>query len=486
MLDRCLAKDREERYASTRDLARDLASVRDHISEVSSGAEALLAATQRPRRRLPALPPALRVAAALGAGWLARGRLSAAPETPRFTRLTFRQGGIRNARFAPDGRTIVYGARWVGDPPGTRLYRTQVGSPESAKFDFDGRHPRDLAVERDGDPRHPGGSRSGPSPASRCREGPPVRFSRTSSTRGPTFPRTGRTSPSFTSSMGKSRLEYPIGKVLLPGEPIRRACRGTGGPSLSRRGMTPALAIAVIDRQGGAHRILSEGWSTIVGPPCWSASGREVWFAAPEQPGKPAALWAVDLSGKRRLLMRVPGSLELDDVSPEGRALLAHHSGSRVVRFASASEPEGRELSWLDESWLVDLSSDGRTVLLNEAGEGSGASSVAYLRGTDGSPAVKLGEGEGFALSPDGKWVLAENLSSAGKPGTLFLLPTGPGQARTLTGEFAEYSWGAWLPDGKSVVYWAAAKEGGRTSTSRPCRTVSLRRSDRTDWASWS
>ncbi len=52
MLERCLAKDREERYASTRDLARDLASVRDHISEVSSGAEAMLAATGRPRRRL--------------------------------------------------------------------------------------------------------------------------------------------------------------------------------------------------------------------------------------------------------------------------------------------------------------------------------------------------------------------------------------------------------------------------------------------------
>ncbi|MFY9552298.1 MAG: serine/threonine-protein kinase, partial [Thermoanaerobaculia bacterium] len=39
ILDRCMAKDREDRYAATRDLARDLAGLRDHLSEASSGAE---------------------------------------------------------------------------------------------------------------------------------------------------------------------------------------------------------------------------------------------------------------------------------------------------------------------------------------------------------------------------------------------------------------------------------------------------------------
>src|SRR6185369_64289 len=38
IIERCLAKDAHERYASTRDLARDLTQLRDHVAEVSQGA----------------------------------------------------------------------------------------------------------------------------------------------------------------------------------------------------------------------------------------------------------------------------------------------------------------------------------------------------------------------------------------------------------------------------------------------------------------
>jgi len=463
MLERCLAKDREERYASTRDLARDLASVRDHISEVTSGAEALLASTQKPRRRIPMLALGLTaLAVAAGAGWLVRGRFAAPPSAPKFTRLTFRQGSIANARISPDGQTVVYGARWTGDPPGNQLYRTQLGSPESAKFAFAGDI---LAIS--------------PSNELAILQTPPTRIAGTLAR----VPMSGGTPRQVLEDVGYAgadfspdgkdlavahdtdkgvSIEFPVGNVLVAGADL-------SNPRVSRDGRLVAFweyvnetnAISVIGRDGKGKRVLSGGWHNAQGNPCWSADGREIWFTGNERAGKPAALWAVDLSGKRRLVMRVPGNLELDDVSKDGKALLGHHIWAQSVRFASAAEPVERELAWLDASSVADLSADGRTLLLNEEGEGAGAGPVVYLRATDGSPAVKLGDGVAFALSPDEKFVLAWNAHAGGKPATLFLLPTGPGQPTELTrGDFALYHCGAFLRDGKRVVFTAMGKDG--------------------------
>src|SRR5439155_12158790 len=54
IIERCLTKDPDERFASTRDLARDLASVREHLSETGISGPALAAGPAR-RRGLPPL-----------------------------------------------------------------------------------------------------------------------------------------------------------------------------------------------------------------------------------------------------------------------------------------------------------------------------------------------------------------------------------------------------------------------------------------------
>src|SRR5262249_17996089 len=142
IVERCLAKDPEDRYASSKDLARDLASLRDHASDiaaldlpasgrgqrrVSAGVSAGGRFTARVRAVRP-MAGAVLAAGAVGAAlhaWLARPTLA----FPTFQRLTFQRGAVSNARFTSGGETIVYAARWEGEP--LRVFTTRLGSPES-------------------------------------------------------------------------------------------------------------------------------------------------------------------------------------------------------------------------------------------------------------------------------------------------------------------------------------------------------------------
>jgi hypothetical protein len=96
------------------------------------------------------------------------------------------------------------------------------------------------------------------------------------------------------------------------------------------------------------------------------------------------------------------------------------------------------------------LSADGKTILFEEAGEGGGPKYAAYIRNTDGSPAIRLGEGGGLSLSPDGKWALARlNVS----PSPLLLYPTGVGEIKQLPSDGLNHISAAFLPDGKRFIF---------------------------------
>src|SRR5262249_36864746 len=127
IVERCLAKEQRGRYASTEDLARELAGIRDHLSEVSLSAGQ--AATPFPRRPgwKPPLPLALSAPAAIpGAVFL--GKSLAHPPIPSFERLSYRRGEVMAARFAPDAQTIVYSFSAGGGPED--VYSLRAGSPE--------------------------------------------------------------------------------------------------------------------------------------------------------------------------------------------------------------------------------------------------------------------------------------------------------------------------------------------------------------------
>ena len=148
--------------------------------------------------------------------------------------------------------------------------------------------------------------------------------------------------------------------------------------------------------------------------------------------------------------MRMPGNATLWDASPDGRLVIAHTDDRAVVIARRPEDVDDRDLSWLDTSWVADLSHDGRLLLFTEAGQGGGPQSAVYLRGTDGSPAVRLGAGRAIALSPDTQWAIC--LSANPPSPYLELLPTGAGEPRRFPGNGVLYTGAAWLPDGKRII----------------------------------
>lgn len=218
---------------------------------------------------------------------------------------------------------------------------------------------------------------------------------------------------------------------------------------------TGNVLIRVVDLAGKARTLgTAKDWWNLA----WSPDGREIVYAAPEEEGSVSvSVQAVSRTGTRRLLLRFPGTLEIHDVARDGRILLGR-VGLRFQLVASrGGEKSERELSWLDGAIAVDLSVDGKTVLINETGEGGGPSGSIYLRGTQGSPATLIGEGTGQALSPDGRLVLAIAPTT---PRTLVLLPTGPGTPRKLDFEgITRGTMGRFFPDGKRLLLVDIAPE---------------------------
>ena len=114
VIERCLAKDPAERYASTLDLARELRGLREHLGEAPSNASSPAAtATSRRRWRRIALLALLAVAAAAIATWLGppaielatvRLGLRSVPSQKHIAVLPFRVPGT-----SPDDKALAEG-----------------------------------------------------------------------------------------------------------------------------------------------------------------------------------------------------------------------------------------------------------------------------------------------------------------------------------------------------------------------------------------
>jgi serine/threonine protein kinase/Tol biopolymer transport system component len=454
LITKSLEKERDLRYQTAAELRGDLKRIKRDLdtsrarasstsipivpdSAITPPASRPVAAAA-PARRSP-LPLAVVSVIALLIGLAIGAFLLQRPVAPTFAAyhpLTFRRGLVLSARFAPDGKTVIYSAAWEGKT--LDLFNTRPESPQSQEMEPKGAEV--LAISSSGE----------------------MLLSLNSQPRDAFLYSGTLARVPLVGGAPREILENvewadwaPDGNSLAV---VHEADGWIGNLRVSPKGDLVAFidhpqprddggSVAMID-SAGKKTVLSEGWDSIQGV-AWSPKADEIWFSA-TRTGGDRSLYAVDLSGKVRLLARVPGELTLLDVSRDGTVLLTRGNDRAGMIGLAPGETKERDLSWLDWSVPSSLSPDGQMILFQEAGEGGGPKYAIYIRKTDGSPAIRLGEGSGMSLSPDGKWALARLNTN---PAPLIILPTGAGEMRPVKDDGLNHTSAAWLPDGNQIVF---------------------------------
>ena len=449
IIHRCLEKKPGQRFQSALDLAFALESI-------STTAERKV---QQPSSRYSYLRTVALATGALvllAAVFVAGLRMARAP-LPTFQRVTYRRGVIDNGRFANGGKTIVYSASWDGNH--FRVYSTQEESPESRDLGIADGHV--LAVSPGGEMaltlspnlNFIGGTLarvpvSGGAPREMAED-----------IRQADWTSAGARMAVVRAKPGLQQLEFPVGNVLY------KSTGSIASPRISPRGDLIAFldlplgtygvagpgSLATVDMQGH-KKTLTGYWHGYISGLAWSGGGDEILFAAAPF-GNTGSLYAVNRSGRQRLVEHLQGFFRVLDVAPGGRVLLLRWAPSVSLFYQGAGEANATDLYWHDFSEIRDVSRDGKTLLFAEGGDSnrSGEDWVSYIRHTDGSTAVRLGLGVPLALSPDGKWAMG--LASVEAPSQLLLLPTGVGEARQVTRDLIHHQGAASTPDGKRIVF---------------------------------
>jgi dipeptidyl aminopeptidase/acylaminoacyl peptidase len=253
----------------------------------------------------------------------------------------------------------------------------------------------------------------------------------------------------------KDQLEYPIGKALYdtPGY--------LSDPRVSPDGRFVAFMehpfrfddrgfVKMVDAAGQLTTLAGEHWGEQ--GLAWSPDGTTVLFSASVASGSESYQpLAVTTSGRPmvRAALSSIGTVFMQDVARDGRWLIVRQDQHSSIRALLPRETDEREFPWLNNAFSPFLSADGRTLLFGDSSQTAGPTYAVAMRKTDGSPAVRLGEGATMGLSPDGKWALGHIVT----PPQLVLYPIGPGDVVKLDrGPLERYSSAAWFPDGKRIV----------------------------------
>jgi eukaryotic-like serine/threonine-protein kinase len=447
----CLEKNPEDRFQSARDLAFDLESFSLPAQPGAAPAKS------RPTRRVAvgALAAAIPLTAA-GAVWLDK-RWSKSPEL-KFHRLTYRRGNLQTARFAPDGHTIVYSAKWEDEPFQLFTVRDDgpesrpLGFPRAGLFGISSRSELALGLNLNSTATFYYRGTLARAPFAGGEPRPmlnDVRFADWT-------PDGGELAVIVETTQGW-RIESPPGKLLYQGpsagllSDLRFSPDGSQIAFLEHPNYSSDGYVGVVNRSG-QKKLLTPWYSSNIQGLAWSPKGDEVWFTGTKT-GARNELRAVTLSGRERLISSEVAQLVLHDIAPDGRVLVASSLEFRTRIFYRGPEDTAeRDLSNLDWSLVRDISADGKLIAFDESGEGVNGVGYVYIRNVNAPAAIQLGPGRAPALSPDQKWVLAPAVDGQ----SLAIYAVGVRETRHIPLEGFRVRNAQFHPNGQEMIVFAS------------------------------
>jgi len=473
----CLEKNASERFESARDVAFALEALSGSGSSIAPSTVSQALPPARPRWPLAAAAAVLVLAAGAATGAFVTSRLQRSLDRNIvFEAKTFDAQTITNARFAPDGKTIVFSAAATGTVPS--LYVVRPGDPASQLVAGPGTEL--LSVSSTGELAVLTGAKN--TFAHRVYTGTLGRMSMTGAVRPwleqvteADWSPDGSTLAVIRVNQSSWRIEYPVGN------PIYSISRGyLSDLRVSPDGARVAFFeheligddrgwVKVVDRSGsGSVKTLGGDYWGEEGL-AWAHDSRTVYFSAADSGGQSYQVRAVDAVAATppRPVVGAPNALDVLDVAADGHLLIMEVSNRQSLRALLPGESTERELPWLDFAGAGYLSPDGQHIAFCDLSASAGPDyAVAWRNRSDGQ-VVRLGPGWPMDLSPDGKWVLAEVPST----GQAMLYPTGPGEPITLSRIVLSdlENTGQWMADGTHL--WLCGRLG---QSPRRCYRVAM------------
>ena len=397
ILNRCLKKDREQRYDSAAHLYADLREARRALN-LSSISSKPLVTPQKPRsKKWYWIPAASGLVLALGGGWWWNvwGReLFVGPEPFEYSetkKLTYR-GNVKYASISPDGRYLAF----VSGPP----HHEELDiKPMDSTFESP------LAPSSDTDYRGLTLSNDGQYIYFVTRTGEFGTLRKIAITGGDlTGGGKGRRRPGFFKpKRNRARIpEKRRGQAICRAD--RRQIRREGGhdlvesprvvdhrlawspssfraalfvyPSSSRSPMSLELLDAAVGKFG--REIEIPGWRAVT-QPAWMPNGKDLIVSA-EEPGETEnnmQLREVSaVTGRTRSITAGPYGYHGADLTKDGRQLVTVRL-DRQTRFwfGEGSDLRNRQMSWTDSGQYnsVDWTDDGKLIAQADRGEGTNA-----------------------------------------------------------------------------------------------------------------